>query len=139
MAKKNRVRGASGILAVFGALAKSMLPAGDRALEAVAQDLQSRAIALAPILTSKLIRSADIKRSPGRREVSFGTRYIGFIHNGYYNLGPLSRQKPATDDGPVGRQFLARPFNRHRKRYQALIGKSVTAQLRGRTRSKSRG
>jgi len=95
-------------------------------LNLVSADLLERSANLAPILTGELIRSGRvIARRPSKdvykSTVAYGTDYAVYMHYGHYNLGPISRTKPPTEDGPVGRMFLARPFWRHRNRYELLI------------------
>ncbi len=94
-----------------------------------AEDLLSRAVALSPQLTSELLGSGAIDSDDPRgsaggvfvRTVHFGSGesepYALKMHEGTYNLGPVSRSKPPTGDGPIGRKFLQRPYDRHKQRY----------------------
>ena len=97
-----------------------------KAVNLVSADLLERSANLAPILRGDLIRSARITRQGStknviRRQVSYGTNHAVFTHEGSYQLGPVSRLKPPTQDGPVGRKYLARPFRIHAKRYSTFI------------------
>ncbi len=101
-------------------------PAAVRAMNLISADLLERSANVAPILRGDLIRSARITKAGStknriRRQVSYGTDHAIFTHEGSYQLGPVSRLKPATQDGPVGRKYLARPFNIHSARYSAFV------------------
>ena len=101
-------------------------------MDLIASDLLERAANLAPVLTGDLIRSGRILRRPGRnirRIVSFGTDHAIFTHEGHYNLGMISRQKPATEDGKVGRKYLSRPLVRNQKAYIQLVARRQALRL----------
>ncbi len=107
-------------------------PATVRAMNAVAADLLERSANLAPILRGDLIRSGRVTRTGSkkgvvRRQVSYGTDHAIFTHEGSYQLGPVSRLKPTTADGPVGRKYLARPFNLHARRYDEFVLSAMKA------------
>jgi hypothetical protein len=108
-------------------------------MDLVAADLLERAANLAPILTGDLIKSGSVRgRTTARtisRTVGFGTDHAVFTHEGIYNLGPESRRKPSTEDGPVGRKYLVRPYRRHVARYQRFIA----TRLRRDVLEKARG
>ncbi|MEE9244879.1 MAG: hypothetical protein V3U63_01650 [Gemmatimonadota bacterium] len=117
-------------------------PAAVRAMNLVAADLLERSANVAPILRGDLIRSGRITKTGStknliRRQVSYGTDHAIFTHEGSYQLGPVSRLKPATQDGPVGRKYLARPFNIHAARYSAFVRGAAkrAAGLPGRARN----
>lgn len=114
-------------------------PAAGRALNRVAADLLERSSNVAPILRGDLIRTGRITRVGStqriqKRQVSYGTDHAIFTHEGSYNLGPVSRLKPDTEDGPVGRKYLDRPFRRNAKRYRQFVidEMKVAATLRRR-------
>ena|SRR3990167_3728064 len=129
-----KVLGASLLEKKFLGISERSKTAIDKALDMVAGDLLARAADLSPILTGDLIMSGRVARPRKKgakvRVVSFARSYALFIHEGKYNLGPLSRRKPATEDGPVGRKFLERPFLRHRERYKTFIADALRKRFR---------
>lgn len=119
---------------------KNLRSGSVKALDLVSLDVLQRAADLCPILYGFLIDTGQVipilrSKKKATNVVSFGgqgsipgnliheppSAYVRFIHFGTYNLGPISKMKPATEDGPVGRMFLHRPFNRHRKRYAEFV------------------
>ena len=120
------VLGAGLIIKRLHAITDNMTKGARRGLDLASADLLERSADLAPVLTGDLIRSARVKRShPGKgrwvNTVSYGTDHAVFTHFSHYNLGPVSRRKPPTEDGPIGRLYLLRPFNRHAKQYKKFI------------------
>jgi hypothetical protein len=113
---------------------KNRYKAGVRhGLNLASADLLGRSAALAPILTGDLIRSGRVIPSrPSsdvyRSTVAYGTNHALWCHYAHYNLGPISRRKTATEDGPVGRMFLRRPFDKHKEQYVQFI---ISAAARG--------
>ena len=105
------------------------------ALNLVAADLLQRSADLAPILTGDLIRSGRIAKTDSTpkvvvRIVGYGTNHAQFAHNqiqpaGDFGLGPISRKKPPSPDGPIGGNFLLRPYLLHKQRYINLIASSM--------------
>lgn len=115
---------------------KNLRTAVSQQMDKNAEDLLSRSGALVPQLTGELRSDAKItKKDPGKaggvfsRTISYGNTkpasdYTLFIHEDTnYRLGPVSRAKPGTADGPVGRKFLSRPFDAHRREYLKEIGR----------------
>lgn len=119
---------------------KATVAGTEKGIDLVSVDLLRRSSDLCPILYGWLIESGDIHRERrGKKKAKNivhyggGTRtsstlihespsvYVRWIHFARYRLGPISRLKPATEDGPVGRMFLHRPFEKHRKRYSKFI------------------
>jgi hypothetical protein len=111
-----------------------------QAMDDVANDLLDRSIALAPQLSGDLVNDARVVSldtgNTFSRAVEYGppgspsTAYAKVRHEDVYNLGPISSIKPGSEDGPVGRKFLERPFNRHAKRYIEEVGREVERALR---------
>jgi hypothetical protein len=128
---EGRVLGAGLIAGRLAGLARVAGTGAARGLTLVAADLLQRSADLAPILTGDLIRSGRVIPSrPAkdviRRTVAYGTDHAIFTHFATYNLGPISITKPPTEDGPIGRLYLQRPYERHRERY----GKFIVAEAR---------
>jgi hypothetical protein len=101
-------------------------------------DLKRIAVDIAPIDSGDLRRSGNAKvRETPRQivgEVSFsavdtssGERYNYAIkmHEGEYNLGPLSRQAPGTDGYEVGNKFLERPLKGEANKYIRWIAEEI--------------
>jgi hypothetical protein len=110
-------------------------------MEANSRELLQRARALSPRLTKAMENSGKITRTVQSRgrvvfKVEFGTtpetaKYFNFLHNGTYNLGPVSRRKrPRMGDGKVGPGFLSRPLERHQARWNALLAKSMKKAIK---------
>lgn len=109
------------------------LATGDRVLNAAAEDLRKRAKALSPEDTGALMLSGEVTDIShvglARYAVTFGasgpsTRYAVRMHDGFYNLGPITAQKKSAD-GQAGRKFLERPYNMHKNRYMELLAKGI--------------
>lgn len=120
------VLGAGLIVKRLYAITDNMTKGAQHGLNLASADLLERSADLAPVLTGDLIRSGRVKRTrpaKGRwvNVVSYGTDHAVFTHFSHYNLGPVSRRKPPTEDGPIGRLYLLRPFNRHARQYKKFI------------------
>lgn len=110
---------------------RAKLPHG---MNMISADLLQRSADLAPILSGDLIRSGDVKSEDRggvfKRLVTYGTDHAIFTHEGEYNLGPISSQKPPSSDGPIGRKYLVRPFDIHRRRYAEFIKEIPLHEIR---------
>lgn len=106
----------------FRQLPRAMLESIERTADHVAVELLGRAQAVAPELTRHLVLSGAIDRSKQgeviTRVVKFTEIYALIMHEDFYQLGPLSRRKSGTQDGPVGRKYLERPYTNMRERVQ---------------------
>jgi hypothetical protein len=115
------------------------------AVEAISFEAGVRAQANAPIDTGDLRRSI---RAGKPKEVGGGSSYevevaieasepyalkmheeLNPYGAGRYNLGPLSRDQPETPEGGVGGKYLARAIERNIKVWEAILGKTVAANL----------
>lgn len=137
MAVRSGVTGGDLIQKRLKNIQRNLGHAVEKAMDLNAEDLLSRSQALCPQKTSELLGDAKItKKDPsGKRGgvfdriISYGntepsSKYALFIHEDTdYELGPISRAKPPTADGPVGRKFLSRPYDIHRRRYLKEIGR----------------
>lgn len=103
------------------------------ALDEAAEDLRGRANALAPQLSGDLILSAEIKahdtKTLSSRTIYYDSPYAVVRHEDFYNLGPISSVKKSPD-GPIGRKYLSRAFERHNPRYQTELGNAVNRGMR---------
>jgi hypothetical protein len=97
-------------------------------------DLKRIAVDIAPIDSTDLRRSgqATVTEIGGRviGDVTFtaidnGFDYATWIHEGEYNLGPLSAQAPGTDGYSVGNKYLERPFRGESDKYLRWIAEEV--------------
>lgn len=127
------VHGAAVIKRRLRLIARNVRDEVRTALDEAAEDLLFRARLLAPQLEGELIDSGKIARHRSRgveaRTISFGTPYAVVRHEDFYNLGPISSVKSSAD-GPVGRKYLSRPFERHSPRYFEEIGDAVERGIR---------
>lgn len=103
------------------------------ALDDASDDLLSRARQLSPQLTGFLIGSGIIAKRRARevigRTIFFDAPYAVVRHEDVYNLGPISSQK-SSPDGPIGRKYLSRPFEKHNPRYQREIRDAIERGIR---------
>jgi hypothetical protein len=101
-------------------------------------DLKRIAVDIAPIDSSDLRRSghATVTETPSNiiGEVSFSAvdttggqhfNYAIWIHEGEYNLGPLSAAAPGTDGYEVGNKYLERPLKGEAEKYVRWIAEEV--------------
>jgi hypothetical protein len=101
-------------------------------------DLKRIAVDIAPIDSSDLRRSghANVTETPTNiiGEVSFSAidttggqhfNYAIWIHEGEYNLGPLSAAAPGTDGYEVGNKYLERPLKGEAEKYVRWIAEEV--------------
>lgn len=97
-------------------------------------DLKRIAVDIAPI------DSADLRRSGQAKVTEIGGRIVGdvtftaiddgfdyatWIHEGEYNLGPLSAQAPGTDGYSVGNKYLERPLRGESAKYLRWIAEEI--------------
>lgn len=96
-----------------------------------AHDLLGRAQDLSPQLSGDHINSGKVFVTGSvTRSVGFNEPYSVFLHEGRYNLGPVSSRKPPTEDGGVGREYLLRPFENQKARYIKNVGRAVNDAVR---------
>jgi hypothetical protein len=101
-------------------------------------DLKRIAVDIAPIDSSDLRRSghATVTETPTNiiGEVSFSAvdttggqhfNYAIWIHEGEYNLGPLSAAAPGTDGYEVGNKYLERPLKGEAEKYVRWIAEEI--------------
>ncbi|MFL6560061.1 MAG: hypothetical protein ACJ8MO_28615 [Bacillus sp. (in: firmicutes)] len=97
-------------------------------------DLKRIAVDIAPIDSADLRRSgqANVTQVAGHTvgEVTFraidnGFDYATWIHEGEYNLGPLSAQAPGTDGYSVGNKYLERPLRGESDKYLRWIAEEI--------------
>jgi hypothetical protein len=106
-------------------------------------DLKRISTEIAPIDTSNLRRSAktrvteQVTKTVG--EITFHAvemtssgrfNYGLWIHEGEYNLGPLSAAAPGTDGYEVGNKYLERPLYGESEKYKRWIDQEVKDVLR---------
>jgi hypothetical protein len=119
------------------ATARVMRAAKDGVQDSV-DDLKRIAVDIAPIDSSDLRRSGNATvRQIGIQtvgEVSFSAvdntgghhhNYAIWIHEGEYNLGPLSREAPGTDGYEVGNKYLERPLKGEAEKYMRWIAEEI--------------
>jgi hypothetical protein len=128
----------SGVVAnMADATARVRLAARNGVQDSV-DDLKRIAADIAPIDSSDLRRSghATVRQTPQETvgEVSFNAvdnssgqrfNYAIWIHEGDYNLGPLSRAAPGTDGYEVGNKYLERPLKGEAEKYMRWIAEEI--------------
>jgi hypothetical protein len=101
-------------------------------------DLKRIAVDIAPIDSSDLRRSGHATVTETSTniigEVSFSAvdttggqhfNYAIWIHEGEYNLGPLSAAAPGTDGYEIGNKYLERPLKGEAEKYVRWIAEEV--------------
>lgn len=128
-----RVIGGTVIRRRLKLIRRNVLAEMARELDDAADDLLTRARTLAPQLTGALIASGKIKKRRARQAVSrtiwFDCPYAVVRHEDVYNLGPISSRK-SSPEGPIGRKYLSRPFERHAPRYRDNLANAVNRAMR---------
>ena len=128
----------SGVVANLATATARVQLAARNGVQDSVDDLKRIAVDIAPIDSSDLRRSghATVRQSPSEivGEVGFravdnsGGRafnYAVWIHEGEYNLGPLSRQAQGTDGYEVGNKYLERPLKGEANKYMRWIAEEV--------------
>lgn len=117
-----KATGLAGLANDFRRIADAAVTAAAPVLHAQGEAISARSRALAPIDEGNLEASHDVttERAGGqvRTTVSVGgivngvdvDGYAVRMHEGDYNLGPLSRAKAEATGQPVGQKFLERAF-----------------------------
>ncbi len=91
-----------------------------------AEDLLVRSDKLSPQLSGDHVNSGKVyKRGQFLRIVGYDKPYSVWLHFARYKLGPISKLKPATSDGKVGRNYLKKPLSKNRKRYIKHVGQAI--------------
>ena len=91
----------------------------------------------APILTGDLRRGIEptpvvVKRAFVEGGVGIGvTDYALRMHEGFYNLGPISAAQPYTPEGGVGRKYTTRAVEFHHERLLRELKKEVDEIMKG--------
>lgn len=101
----------------------------------------ARAVVNAPILTGELreaIKTTSVKRTSDNNFSGFvedDVPYAEWIHESKYNLGPISRQQPATMEGGdasytgtpegIGRKYIERVAYFHALKYLNAINRAT--------------
>ena len=128
----------SGVVANMATATARVKLAAVNGVQDSVDDLKRIAVDIAPIDSSDLRRSGQAKVRPGLNEIvgevtfsavdnSSGRRfnYGLWIHEGEYNLGPLSRQAQGTDGYSVGNKYLERPLYGEANKYMRWIAEEI--------------
>lgn len=111
-----RLKGLQRLERRFKRLGRVTEDAVERQLDASADEILARAIALVPERTRRLLISGAIARAKLARAIGFDTDYAVIVHEDIYTPGPITAAKAGTEDGMAGRKYLERPFNNIRGR-----------------------
>jgi hypothetical protein len=128
----------SGVVANMAQATARVKLAARNGVQDSVDDLKRIAVDIAPIDSSDLRRSghATVRQSTQEivGEVSFSAvdnssgqrfNYAVWIHEGEYNLGPLSAQAPGTDGYEVGNKYLERPLKGEAEKYMRWIAEEI--------------
>lgn len=97
----------------------------------IAEEILSDSRDICPQLTGALIASADIDEEDSllfgvfKRSIFYDTPYAIKQHEGDFNPGPITRQKPGA-----GRKYLQRAFDAKKRQAVARIGRRTEQTLR---------
>ena len=131
MAKKGGKKNAKAIAKRLKIIRRNVGDAVSQELFDAAVDLRNRADAISPQLTGKHISTGTVTQvTKFFYIVSYNRPYSLWLHEGRYRLGPISKNKPSTEDGPVGRGYLRRPFERHQSEYIERVGEAAMKAVR---------
>jgi hypothetical protein len=133
----------SGFLSGIQHIKQEIHQAAKRGTEDSLDDLKRISTEIAPIDTSNLRRSAKTRVTEVANQIvgeitfhavemtSSGRFNYGlWIHEGEYNLGPLSAAAPGTDGYEVGNKYLERPLYGESSKYKSWIDEEVRDVLR---------
>lgn len=98
-------------------------------LSDIANDILSDSRDIAPQLTGLLIASSGVdtgdRRDRFARSIFYDTPYAVIQHEGVFNPGPITVQKPGA-----GRKYLQRAYEARRPQMVNRLGKAVERALR---------
>lgn len=108
------VRGGRRTRRVLRAFAKGVGLESKVLVDNRSRELLGRSGALVPELTRRLLLSGRITQRSRRGSelavVSYDTPYAVIRHEDFYQPGPITGSKAATQDGAPGRKYLQRPY-----------------------------
>lgn len=123
------VRGRAVIKKRLGLIRRNVRDAVAAELDDIAEDLLNASRALAPQLTGQMILTSGIDSDDSddslRRSVFYVETYAPIQHEGFFDPGPVTAQKPGA-----GRKYLQRPYNRMRPGIPKRLGRAVERALR---------
>jgi len=128
----------SGVVANMAVATARVRLAAKNGMQDSVDDLKRIAVDIAPIDSADLRRSghANVRQTATDvvGEVSFSAvdnssgqhfNYAIWIHEGEYNLGPLSAAAPGTDGYAVGNKYLERPLKGEAEKYMRWIAEEI--------------
>ena len=123
------VTGINDLLRIFQALPEKMKQAARAEMSAIGAEAVEQIRLNAPILSGDLRADIGIDVIIEGDQISMiatdNMDYALIRHEGYYNLGPISRQQPDTPEGGVGRKYMERVFNYHILEWQQRIANAI--------------
>lgn len=131
--------GAQGLKIKFERIAEKSTRAAREGQRILAEETADIARQMAPELTGELERGIQIKRrreTPGASTLEVGVYNVDhavYMHEGVYELGPISEVKNATSPYKVGRKFLSRALGYVKRdpRNIKLLAEHIRRSLRG--------
>jgi hypothetical protein len=125
------VEGADVIAKRFRLLARGVTEAIEDEMNDVAEELLSDSRDLSPQLTGALIASSGVDSLDRRRDgefirsIFYDTPYAVAQHEGSFNPGPITRQKPGA-----GRKYLQRAYDAKKRKIIERIGRRTEQAMR---------
>lgn len=107
----------------------------ERELDRIGTKAVERARLNAPILTGELrsmiIHNVEWRGGDVVLEIYDLAPYAIYMHEGFYNLGPVSAVQPSQPEGGVGRKYLERVMQFHAKTWERDLADVVSKAMRG--------
>ena len=123
------VTGEKAILRRLDRIQAAVREAVEEELNDIAEDVLSNSRDICPQLTGRLIRSAGVDSADREdifvRSVFYDTPYAVIQHEGNFNPGPITAQKP-----DAGRKYLQRAYEAMRPTMVKRIGNRTEQALR---------
>ncbi|MEC1786084.1 hypothetical protein [Schinkia azotoformans] len=115
---------------IFIEVSKGTESLAEEAVNEVAEDLLKVSQDLAPQDQSFLMGSGSV--DPAHKNgtdivssVGFNTEYAKRMHEDFYELGDISKQKPNVDGMKVGRKYLEQPTKKYGDKYSDYVATKI--------------
>jgi hypothetical protein len=136
-----KISGVPDALARLNRLSAHVRREAAKALHAEGDAIKTRSQALAPVDEGNLeeAHAVDTVTKPSRVTTTISVGgivdgvdvgdYVGFTHEGDYNLGPLSRAKAQASGQPVGPKYLERALDERKDMIADSVAEAVRKAL----------
>jgi phage gpG-like protein len=112
-------------------VAKALANARAASLKRAAEEVQQKAIELAPFKTGRLENSSSIQYTETTAVVGFDTEYAAIVHElPEHAHGPGTLAKPGNELGPAGSKYLERPLLAMQERAKVIVTEEFERALK---------